>query len=979
MFHLLRTLPVGGRVNVLLALLLALPCTPPLTLRADEAADVASLGKAANDLSAHMLARRFREAEAAARKLQELSDGPFRDDPAVQVVCLSMISALYNFQGRCDDAEPLMQRVLKLADRLGRPGDLQALQGLEMVALSFNSQHRYVEAERLYRRALAVRERLLGADNPALCNNLIFLGIGSYGQGRRAEAEAFFKRSGDIGEKHPGHPAAAMSLLPLATLYQAQGRHAEAELLVRRVLARHEKSPGTPSAEFVSALDALASLCEDQKRYAEAEKHRRRALELTGKMALLEKAGFESSHMESLARLYRRQGQGRLAEAEKMARQAVAHLEKAYGPRTRSLSSALFELAQVVEARGQPAEALRQINRILTELPVAATPRDLTYRATLHWKAGRRDEALADLRRAMDLAEQERLRVSGAERERAHVFGRHAGVFERMVAWQAELANPGEALQAAERSRARALLDQLELRGVDLLAGVDAAEAGALRRRETQGRIRVASADNRIRLLDGDRNLAAEERQRQRQKLEAELAEARREVVSTYREIRHASPAYRLSFVKGKERRPVALEALRQWVAHSEGLLLEYVLGSEGGHVIVVPGDGRKPRVEKLTVTPEQARVLGADPGPLTLDQAREEAANLLPLLSRPGRTNEAVPRLAALWQVLVPPAERALLQSGKVKRLFVIPDGALAMVPFEALVVDKDKDKDKGRKYLLDLDTPVLYAPSATVLMNLDGRPAVAVPPGREPVLTVGDPAYPEKDAPSGAGPGAGSGEVLASLSPRVRYRARGGRLVRLPHSGAESKWVAENFRDNGIPVAQILGAEATEAKVRAAVAGRRVLHLACHGLTDQEWGNFFGALALTPGNGKQAATAPEDGFLTLAEVHALDLRACELAILSACNSNFGPRQRSEGVWALSGGFLAAGARRVVASNWLVDDEATAALVRAFTARLAKTTKSGAAPDHARALHQAKREVRREDKWQGPYFWASLVLVGPK
>ena len=74
-------------------------------------------------------------------------------------------------------------------------------------------------------------------------------------------------------------------------------------------------------------------------------------------------------------------------------------------------------------------------------------------------------------------------------------------------------------------------------------------------------------------------------------------------------------------------------------------------------------------------------------------------------------------------------------------------------------------------------------------------------------------------------------------------------------------------------------------------------------------EYGNLFGSLALTPG--PRAADDPaDDGFLTLAEIYTLDLRRCELAILSACQTNDGPQQRGEGVWSLARGFLAAGAK---------------------------------------------------------------------
>jgi CHAT domain-containing protein len=167
-----------------------------------------------------------------------------------------------------------------------------------------------------------------------------------------------------------------------------------------------------------------------------------------------------------------------------------------------------------------------------------------------------------------------------------------------------------------------------------------------------------------------------------------------------------------------------------------------------------------------------------------------------------------------------------------------------------------------------------------------------------------------------------------------------------------------------------------AREISVRKFAPGREILHFACHGLVDQSYGNLFGALALTPGPAG-AADAADDGYLTLAEIYALRLKGCELAILSACDTNYGPDQQGEGTWSLSRGFLVAGARRVVASNWLVDDEAAASLVSVFCGALVKAQQDHPL-DYAEALHAAKRWVRSQEKWQSPYFWGSFVLVGP-
>jgi CHAT domain-containing protein len=331
-------------------------------------------------------------------------------------------------------------------------------------------------------------------------------------------------------------------------------------------------------------------------------------------------------------------------------------------------------------------------------------------------------------------------------------------------------------------------------------------------------------------------------------------------------------------------------------------------------------------------------------------------------------QAEDVTPKLAALWRLLVPEGERQAVLGGKVKRLLIVPDGPLALLPFEALVVEEGKDPE----YLLDVGPPIVYGPSATVLYNLAERHAAPPSRDREPVLAVGDPAYGEAGAESPT-----PTTALAELTSRSRYDSVGGRLSRLPHSGTEMQWVAQGFQEAGIKAVTLSQATATERGVRYWSPGRRVLHLACHGLADQKYGNFFGALALTPGP-KATVDPSDDGFLTLPEIYELNLKGCELAILSACQTNYGPQQKGEGTWALSRGFLVAGARRVVASNWLVDDEAAASLVSRFCGGLAQAEKSGKAVDYAVSLQEAKRWVRKQEKWRSPYYWASLVLVGP-
>jgi len=115
-----------------------------------------------------------------------------------------------------------------------------------------------------------------------------------------------------------------------------------------------------------------------------------------------------------------------------------------------------------------------------------------------------------------------------------------------------------------------------------------------------------------------------------------------------------------------------------------------------------------------------------------------------------------------------------------------------------------------------------------------------------------------------------------------------------------------------------------------------------------------------------------PRDGFLRLHDVYDLKLSA-DLVVLSACQSALGKEVRGEGMLGLTRGFMYAGAPRVVASLWRVDDRATAELMKAFYEGML----GPAELTPAAALRAAQNHLRGQPRWRDPYFWAGFVLHG--
>jgi hypothetical protein len=94
-------------------------------------------------------------------------------------------------------------------------------------------------------------------------------------------------------------------------------------------------------------------------------------------------------------------------------------------------------------------------------------------------------------------------------------------------------------------------------------------------------------------------------------------------------------------------------------------------------------------------------------------------------------------------------------------------------------------------------------------------------------------------------------------------RYSALRGGLAPLPFSGMEANWIATLFDKAGLRSVRLVQRDAAEANFRAKISSRQIVHLSCHGLTDADFGIFFGALAVTPGG--KVGDPSNDGFLTL------------------------------------------------------------------------------------------------------------------
>ena len=120
------------------------------------------------------------------------------------------------------------------------------------------------------------------------------------------------------------------------------------------------------------------------------------------------------------------------------------------------------------------------------------------------------------------------------------------------------------------------------------------------------------------------------------------------------------------------------------------------------------------------------------------------------------------------------------------------------------------------------------------------------------------------------------------------------------------------------------------------------------------------------------------DNGLLTAQEISRLDLRGCDLAVLSACETGLGDIS-SEGVMGLQRGFKKAGVQSIVMSLWKVADRPTQEFMTEFyrhlTAGEGKRTSFLAAQ---RFLKEKYPTNLPQDEARPPY-WASFILLDPE
>lgn len=199
-------------------------------------------------------------------------------------------------------------------------------------------------------------------------------------------------------------------------------------------------------------------------------------------------------------------------------------------------------------------------------------------------------------------------------------------------------------------------------------------------------------------------------------------------------------------------------------------------------------------------------------------------------------------------------------------------------------------------------------------------------------------------------------------------------GVYAELSSTAYEINSISEMLREFGVHSCSYSETEASEGRFLSLDdTGIGLLHIATHGVCEsddkmsaqQAMDKSFLVFA---GANEAGDAAVNDGLVTAAEVASMNLRGCELAVLSACETGLGTLG-ADGVFGLQRGFKNAGVKTLLMSLKEVYDDSTAEMmIRFYRYMLDGFSKR-------EALVKAQKDIR-ELGYTDSDHWASFILL---
>jgi CHAT domain-containing protein/lipopolysaccharide biosynthesis regulator YciM len=858
------------------------------------------------------------------------------------------------YAGKYEDARQFIERALTIGENVLGPEDAFVAKWLDHLSYYYYAKQDFAKAISLSERALAINKKTLGEEHPRTIESSRLLAFSYFESNEIAKAEQLADRAVEISQRTlgPDHYFVGRCLNILARVARDIKKE---EQLLQRALTILERALGPEHLYVSDVVSELGVLYMDKGEYQQGEQYLLRSQALNEKI-LGPNNIFHVLSLHNLGRIAREKKD--YAKAEAFYEKAITIVEKAFGPHNSRLAFILNNLANIYRAKGEYAKSLEAHLRVLRISEATRGPYhpltllSLGNIAKTYAAQGNMAEAIKFQSRVDAVIERniELNLAIGSERQKLSYLRGSSERTDRTISLSSDLAPNDEAASAL----AALVLLQRKGRVLDAMS----ASFASLRQRSTPEEQVLLKQFNDVTaqlaqlVLNGPRSLSFEEHQRkigeleeQKERLEAEISRRSAEFRAgsqaiTLAAVQAAIPA-NAALIEFAVYRPFDPKAESNSEAYKEPRYIAYVLRQKGEVRWRDLGDAR----------------------------AMDEAISSLRQALGDPLKRDVRDRSRAVDERVMKPV-RAL--TGDANQLLVSPDGALNLIPFEALV-------DEQGRYLIQ-HYSFTYLTSGRDLLRL----GVAIA-GNNPSLVIADPSFGEPDLP----------QQVEADGTQARARKRDSKtsatdlssvyFAPLPGTVQEARAIRSLFPEASV----LLGQQATETLLKQSAAPR-ILHVATHG--------FFLTEGPTPANLQAtraiSATAKvenpllrsglalaganlprkagdDDGILTALEASGLNLWGTKLVVLSACDTGVGEVKNGEGVYGLRRAFVLAGAETLVMSLWPVSDYVTREMMTGYYQNLKQGQGRGA------ALRQVQLGMLKRKGREHPFYWASFIQSG--
>ena len=610
------------------------------------------------------------------------------------------------------------------------------------------------------------------------------------------------------------------------------------------------------------------------------------------------------------------------------------------------LSKTYLAMGSLVQAEDCAYRAL-DIYQQIGNLQEEALTRHMLAR--IKYADNRLTAASLDSERALELAESLRAKIMGSHL-RSTFFDRiydlysfHVEILMKLHEREPSRLYEEKALRFSERARARTLLEilnEVPLKGRSEQAGVLLREKEEVQQRLngwTRFRMDLAQSNTAENTSEVDRKIE--------------------HLLSIYRDlegrIRADNPLY--AALTGPT--PLSVREIQATVLDGETTMLVYQLGERNSYLWQVDIDGVEVyRLPRRSLIESMAQEVFDN---LTARNKKIKFETRLERRRRVSLADEAYPESAGkLANIILEPIAKGNIIG---KRLLIVADGALLYIPFGVLPMP-------GSEQPLIVKYSLVTAPSASVLPVLQRERQLREPAPKQ-FAVLADPVF------STADPRVGFRLLPRRVSPQSYLQPSAVEIIglrgtptfqRLPFTRQEAERIRAMFPEDGSVA--VLGFDADyQAALSPELNQYQIIHFATHAVIDGEHPELSGLVfSMVDEDG-----TPQKGFLSQHEIFNMELNA-EMVVLSACQTALGKELRGEGQVGLTQSFMYAGAPRVVASLWHIQDKATAELMALFYRAILE---QGHSPTEA--LRQAQLAMWRDKNWRFPYHWGAFVSQG--